>query len=302
MVNTKVVLSGWQIDNPVIPAAGTFGYGIEFKDFYDINILGTFSLKGTTKDPRFGSPTPRIADTPMGMINSIGLQNPGIDVLINEELPQLKKFFKKKVIVNISGFGIDEYVYCSRLIDKEEQVGIIEVNASCPNLECGGKPFGFEIESIKELTKAVKGVTTKPVYVKLNPNITDIVSIAKAAEEAGADGIILINAITGMRIDLRTGKPVLASIMGGVSGPAIFPVALRMVYQVSRAVKIPVIGIGGVSTAEDVIEMMYAGATAVQVGSANLKNPYVCKEIIENLPEVMERYGIKDLNDIIGKA
>lgn len=302
MVNTKVTLSGWQLDNPVIPASGTFGYGNEFKDFYDINILGSFSFKGTTKEPRFGNPTPRIAETPMGMINSVGLQNPGIDAVINHELPQLKKFFNKKVVANISGFSIDEYAYCCQLIDKEDQVGIIEVNVSCPNVDHGGMAFGTDAANVAAVTRAVKAVTTKPVYIKLSPNVTDIVPIAKAAEEAGADGLSLINTLLGMRIDLRTGKPVIANTMGGFSGPAIFPVALRMVYQVAKAVKIPVIGMGGVSSAEDVIEMMYAGATAVQVGAANLKNPYVCKEIIENLPKVMERYGIKDLNDIIGKA
>lgn len=302
MVNTKVTLSGWQLDNPIIPASGTFGYGVEFKDFYDINILGSFSFKGTTKNPRFGNPTPRIAETPMGMINSVGLQNPGIDAVINYELPNLKKFFNKKVIANISGFSVDEYVHCCSLIDKESQVGIIEVNVSCPNVKCGGIAFGIDPKNVFEVTKAIKEVTTKPVYIKLSPNVTDIVSIAKSAEEAGADGISLVNTFLGMRIDLNTGKPVIANVMGGVSGPAIFPIALRMVYQVSRAVKIPVIGMGGISTAEDVIEMMYAGAKAVQVGSANLKNPYSCKEIIENLPKVMERYGIKDLNDIIGKA
>lgn len=302
MVNTKVTLSGWQLDNPIIPASGTFGYGVEFKDFYDINILGSFSFKGTTKNPRFGNPTPRIAETPMGMINSVGLQNPGIDAVINYELPNLKKFFNKKVIANISGFSVDEYVHCCSLIDKESQVGIIEVNVSCPNVKCGGIAFGIDPKNVFEVTKAIKEVTTKPVYIKLSPNVTDIVSIAKSAEEAGADGISLVNTFLGMRIDLNTGKPVIANVMGGVSGPAIFPIALRMVYQVSRAVKIPVIGMGGISTAEDVIEMMYAGAKAVQVGSANLKNPYACKEIIENLPKVMERYGIKDLNDIIGKA
>lgn len=302
MVNTKVTLSGWQLDNPIIPASGTFGYGVEFKDFYDINILGSFSFKGTTKNPRFGNPTPRIAETPMGMINSVGLQNPGIDAVINYELPNLKKFFNKKVIANISGFSVDEYVHCCSLIDKESQVGIIEVNVSCPNVKCGGIAFGTDPKNVFEVTKAIKEVTTKPVYIKLSPNVTDIVSIAKSAEEAGADGISLVNTFLGMRIDLNTGKPVIANVMGGVSGPAIFPIALRMVYQVSRSVKIPVIGMGGISTAEDVIEMMYAGAKAVQVGSANLKNPYVCKEIIENLPKVMERYGIKDLNDIIGKA
>ena len=302
MVNTKVTLSGWQLDNPIIPASGTFGYGVEFKDFYDINILGSFSFKGTTKNPRFGNPTPRIAETPMGMINSVGLQNPGIDAVINYELPNLKKFFNKKVIANISGFSVDEYVHCCSLIDKESQVGIIEVNVSCPNVKCGGISFGTDSKNVFEVTKAIKEVTTKPVYIKLSPNVTDIVSIAKSAEEAGADGISLVNTFLGMRIDLNTGKPIIANVMGGVSGPAIFPIALRMVYQVSRAVKIPVIGMGGISTAEDVIEMMYAGAKAVQVGSANLKNPYACKEIIENLPKVMERYGIKDLNDIIGKA
>ena len=302
MVNTKVTLSGWQLDNPVIPASGTFGYGNEFKDFYDINILGSFSFKGTTKEPRFGNPTPRIAETPMGMINSVGLQNPGIHAVIDHELPQLKKFFDKKVVANISGFSIDEYAYCCQLIDKEDQVGIIEVNVSCPNVDHGGMAFGTDAANVAAVTRAVKAVTTKPVYIKLSPNVTDIVPIAKAAEEAGADGLSLINTLLGMRIDLRTGKPVIANTMGGFSGPAIFPVALRMVYQVAKAVKIPVIGMGGVSSAEDVIEMMYAGATAVQVGAANLKNPYVCKEIIENLPKVMERYSIKDLNDIIGKA
>ena len=302
MVNTKVTLSGWQLDNPIIPASGTFGYGVEFKDFYDINILGSFSFKGTTKNPRFGNPTPRIAETPMGMINSVGLQNPGIDAVINYELPNLKKFFNKKVIANISGFSVDEYVHCCSLIDKESQVGIIEVNVSCPNVKCGGIAFGIDPKNVFEVTKAIKEVTTKPVYIKLSPNVTDIVSIAKSAEEAGADGISLVNTFLGMRIDLNTGKPIIANVMGGVSGPAIFPIALRMVYQVSRSVKIPVIGIGGISTAEDVIEMMYAGATAVQVGTANLKNPYACKEIIENLPKVMDKYGIKNLKDIIGKA
>lgn len=302
MVNTKVTLSGWTLDNPVIPASGTFGYGDEFKDFYDINILGTFSFKGTTKEPRFGNPTPRIAECREGLINSVGLQNPGIEAVINEELPKMKKFFDKKVIANISGFSLDEYVYCCEKIDKEDQVGIIEVNISCPNVHGGGMAFGTDPKMAAEITKAVKAVTTKPVYIKLSPNVTDIVSIAKACEDAGADGVSLINTLLGMRINLKTGKPIIANTMGGFSGPAIFPVALRMVYQVSHAVNIPVIGMGGVSTAEDVIEMMYAGATAVQVGAANLKNPYACKEIIEDLPKVMEKYGIKDLNDIIGKA
>ena len=302
MVNTKVTLSGWTLDNPVIPASGTFGYGDEFKDFYDLNILGTFSFKGTTKEPRFGNPTPRIAECREGLINSVGLQNPGIEAVINEELPKMKKFFDKKVIANISGFSLDEYVYCCEKIDKEDQVGIIEVNISCPNVHGGGMAFGTDPKMAAEITKAVKAVTTKPVYIKLSPNVTDIVSIAKACEDAGADGLSLINTLLGMRINLKTGKPIIANTMGGFSGPAIFPVALRMVYQVSHAVNIPVIGMGGVSTAEDVIEMMYAGATAVQVGAANLKNPYACKEIIEDLPKVMEKYGIKDLNDIIGKA
>lgn len=302
MVNTKVTLSGWQLDNPVIPASGTFGFGNEFKDFYDINMLGTFSFKGTTQEPRFGNPTPRIAECREGMINSVGLQNPGIDAVINHELPQMKKYFHKKVIANISGFSIDEYVHCCSLIDKEDQVGIIEVNVSCPNVHGGGMAFGTNAENVAAVTKAVKAVTTKPVYIKLSPNVTDIVPIAKAAEDAGADGLSLINTLLGMRIDLKTGKPVIANKMGGFSGPAIFPAALRMVYQVAHAVKIPVIGMGGVSTAEDVLEMMYAGATAVQVGAANLKNPYACKEIIENLPIVMKKYGIKDINDIIGKA
>ena len=302
MVNTKVTLSGWTLDNPVIPASGTFGYGDEFKDFYDINMLGTFSFKGTTKEPRFGNPTPRIAECREGLINSVGLQNPGIEAVINEELPKMKKFFDKKVIANISGFSLDEYVYCCEKIDKEDQVGIIEVNISCPNVHGGGMAFGTDPKMAAEITKAVKAVTTKPVYIKLSPNVTDIVSIAKACEDAGADGVSLINTLLGMRINLKTGKPIIANTMGGFSGPAIFPIALRMVYQVSHAVNIPVIGMGGVSTAEDVVEMMYAGATAVQVGAANLKNPYACKEIIEDLPKVMEKYGIKDLNDIIGKA
>ena len=302
MVNTKVTLSGWELDNPVIPASGTFNFGKEFAEFYDINMLGTFSFKGTTREPRFGNPTPRIAETPMGMINSVGLQNPGIHAVIDHELPELKKIFNKKVIANISGYSVEEYVYCCQLIDKEDQVGIIEVNVSCPNVHGGGMAFGTDPKNVYEVTKAVKAVTTKPVYIKLSPNVTDIVEIAKAAEAAGADGISMINTLLGMRIDLKSKKPIIANKMGGFSGPAIFPVALRMVYQVSHAVNIPVIGMGGVSSAEDVIEMMMAGATAVQVGAANLVNPYACKEIIEDLPRVMEKYGIKDLNDIIGIA
>ena len=302
MVKTKVTLSVWQLDNPVIPASGTFNFGKEFAEFYDINILGTFSFKGTTKEPKFGNPTPRIAETPMGMINSVGLQNPGIHAVIEHELPELKKIFNKKVIANISGYSIEEYVYNCQLIDKEDQVGIIEVNVSCPNVHGGGMAFGTDPKNVYEVTKAVKAVTTKPVYIKLSPNVTDIVEIAKAAEAGGADGISMINTLLGMRIDLKTKKPIIANKMGGFSGPAIFPVALRMVYQVAHAVNIPVIGMGGVSSAEDVIEMMMAGATAVQVGAANLVNPYACKEIIEDLPRVMEKYGIKDLNDIIGIA
>ena len=300
MVNTKIILSGIEMDNPVIPASGTFGFGAEFSEFYDINILGSFSFKGTTLEPRFGNPTPRIAECSEGMLNAIGLQNPGIDTVINRELPQLKKIFHKPVIANISGFSLEEYVACCGRIDKEEQVGIIEVNISCPNVRHGGMSFGTSPESAAEITRAVKAVTTKPVYMKLTPNVTDIVSIAKACEEAGADGISLINTLLGMRINIRTGKPILANTMGGFSGPAIFPVALRMVYQVAQAVNIPVIGMGGVSSAEDVIEMMMAGATAVEVGAANLVNPYACKEIIENLPKVMKQYGIESLTDIIG--
>jgi len=302
MVDTRVNLSGMELTNPVIPASGTFGFGYEFAELYDINILGTFSFKGTTKEPRFGNPTPRIAECTSGMINSVGLQNPGIDKVISEELPKLKKCFGKKVIANISGFSIDEYAYCCERIDKEEQVGIIEVNVSCPNVHNGGMSFGTEPESAAAVTKAVKAVTTKPVYIKLSPNVTDIVSIAKACEDAGADGISLINTLMGMRIDLKKKKPVIANKMGGFSGSAIFPVAVRMVYQVYDAVKIPVIGMGGVSKAEDVIELMLAGATAVQVGAQNLVDPYACKDIIEDLPRVMEKYGITSLKDIIGGA
>ena len=302
MVNTKVTLSGLELDNPVIPASGTFGFGYEFAELYDINILGSFSFKGTTKEPRFGNPTPRIAECPMGMINSVGLQNPGIDKVISEELPKLKKCFNKKVIANISGFSVDEYSYCAERIDKEEQVGIIEINVSCPNVHNGGMAFGTSAENVAKVTKAVKEVTTKPVYIKLSPNVTDIASIAKACEENGADGISMINTLLGMRIDLKTKKPVIANKMGGFSGTAILPVALRMVYQVYEAVNIPIIGMGGVSTAEDVIEMMLAGATAVQVGAANLVEPFACKNIIENLPKVMEKYKIDDLKSIIGGA
>lgn len=302
MVNTKVTLSGITLDNPVIPASGTFGYGYEFAELYDINVLGSFSFKGTTKEPRFGNPTPRIAECTAGLINSVGLQNPGIDKVISEELPKLRQCFHKPVIANISGFSIEEYAYCCERIDKEEQVGIIEVNVSCPNVHHGGMSFGTSPASAAEVTKAVKAVTTKPVYIKLSPNVTDIAEIAKACEDAGADGISLINTMMGMRIDLKTKRPVIANKMGGFSGSAIFPIAVRMVYQVSEAVKIPVIGMGGVSCAEDVLEMMLAGATAVQVGAANLVDPFACKNIIEDLPRVMKQYHIQDLNEIIGGA
>ena len=302
MVNTKVNLCGITLDNPVIPASGTFGFGYEFAEIYDINCLGTFSFKGTTKDARFGNPTPRIAECTMGMINSVGLQNPGVEAVVSEELPKLKKVFSKPVMANISGFSVEDYVYTCEKLRGQEQIGWFEINVSCPNVHGGGMSFGTSPEAAAEVTKAVKAVADKPVIIKLSPNVTDIVSIAKACEEAGADGISLINTLLGMRIDLKTKKCVIANKMGGFSGPAIFPVAVRMVYQVYDAVKIPVIGMGGVSSAEDVIEMMLAGATAVQVGAANLVNPYASKEIIENLPSVMEKYGIKDLNDIIGGA
>ncbi len=302
MVDTSVNLSGVRLDNPIIPASGTFGYGYEFAKLYDINILGSFSFKGTTKEPRFGNPTPRIAECAEGMLNSVGLQNPGIDKVINEELPKLKKCFSKPVVANISGFSTDEYAACCERIDKEEQVGIIEVNISCPNVHNGGMAFGTNPEAAAEVTRAVKAVTTKPVYIKLSPNVTDIAAIAKACEEAGADGISLINTLLGMRIDLVTKKPILANKMGGFSGNAIFPVAVRMVYQVYEAVNIPIIGMGGVSSAEDVIEMMLAGATGVEVGAANLTDPFVCKQIIEDLPIVMDKYGIDKLEDIIGGA
>ena len=302
MVNTKVNLSGVELDNPLIPASGTFGFGYEFAELYDINILGSFSFKGTTKEPRFGNPTPRIAECYSGMINSVGLQNPGIEKVIAEELPKLRQCFHKPVVANISGFSLDEYVYCCEKIDKEEQVGIIEVNISCPNVHGGGMSFGTSCESAAEVTKAVKAVTTKPVYIKLSPNVTDIVSIAKACEEAGADGISMINTLMGMRIDLKTKKPVVYNKSGGYSGPAILPVALSMVYKVYEAVNIPIIGMGGISTAENVIEMMLAGATAVEIGAANLIDPFVCKKIIEDLPAVMQKYGINNLKDIIGGA
>ncbi len=295
----SVDLCGIRIDNPIIPASGTFGFGYEFAELYDINILGTFSFKGTTKDPRFGNPTPRIAECPNGMINAVGLQNPGVDRVIDTELPKLAKCFDKKVMANVSGFSVEDYVYTCERIDKCEQVGWIEVNVSCPNVHGGGMSFGTSPEAAAEVTAAVKKVTTKPIIIKLSPNVTDIVAIAKACEAAGADGISLINTLLGMRIDLRTRKPVIANKMGGFSGAAIFPVAVRMVYQVAHAVNVPVVGMGGVSSAEDVIEMMLAGATAVQVGAANLIDPFACKKIIEDLPRVMDKYGIDSLEEII---
>jgi dihydroorotate dehydrogenase (NAD+) catalytic subunit len=296
----SVELCGVALDNPVIPASGTFGFGKEMSEIYDINILGSISFKGTTRDARFGNATPRIAECPSGLINSVGLQNPGVDAVIAHELPELRKIFRKPIIANISGFSIEEYVECCQKLDKEEQVAILEVNISCPNVHNGGMAFGTSAESAAAVTKAVKAVTTKPVFIKLSPNVTDIVAIAKACEDAGADGITLINTMLGMRIDIARRKPVIANKMGGFSGAAIFPIAVRMVYQVAHAVKIPVIGCGGVSSAEDVIEMMMAGATGVQVGAENLRNPYACKDIIEELPYVMERLGIEKLSDIIG--
>lgn len=300
MVDLSVNLAGMQMDNPVVPASGTFGFGKEFKDFYDINILGSFSFKGTTRDARFGNPTPRIAECKNGMINAVGLQNPGVEHVIEHELPEMKEYFHKKVIANVSGFSVEDYAYTCELLDKQEQVGILEVNVSCPNVHGGGLSFGTSCEAAAEVTRAVKAVTTKPVFVKLSPNVTDIASIAKACEQAGADGICLVNTLLGMRIDIKNRKPVIANKMGGFSGDAIFPVAVRMVYQVAKACDIPVMGCGGVSTAKDVIEMMMAGATAVQVGAANLVNPYACKDIIEALPTECEKLGIEKISDIIG--
>ncbi len=302
MGKMSVDLCGITLDNPVIPASGTFGYGYEFAELYDINILGTFSFKGTTKDPRFGNPTPRIAECTAGMINAVGLQNPGVEKVISEELPKMKKVFHKKVMANVSGFSIDDYAYTCEKLDKCEEVGWLEVNVSCPNVHGGGMSFGTSPEAAAEVTKAVKKVTTKPVIIKLSPNVTDIVSIAKACEDAGADGISLINTLLGMRIDLKTKKPVIANKMGGFSGSAIFPVAVRMVYQVSNAVNIPVVGMGGVASAEDVIEMMLAGATAVEIGAQNLIDPYCARDIINDLPKVMEKYNINSLSEIIGGA
>ncbi len=302
MAEMKVNLCGIEMDNPIIPASGCFGYGYEFAGLYDINCLGSFSFKGTTKDPRFGNPTPRIAECTAGMINAVGLQNPGVEKVISEELPKLKKCFHKPVMANVSGFSVEDYAYTCEKLDREEQVGWLEVNISCPNVHGGGMSFGTAPEAAAEVTRAVKAVTHKPVIIKLSPNVTDIVSIAKACEEAGADGISLINTLLGMRIDLKKKAPVIANKMGGFSGSAIFPVAVRMVYQVAHAVKIPVVGMGGVTTAEDVLELMMAGATAVEVGAANLVNPYASRDIVNDLPRVMEKYGIKSLSDMIGIA
>ena len=302
MVSLKTELCGIELDNPLIPASGTFGFGYEFAEIYDINCLGSFSFKGTTKDPRFGNPTPRIAECENAMINSVGLQNPGVENVIKNELPKLRKCFHKPVMANVSGFSVEEYVYTVEKLDKEEGIGWFEVNVSCPNVHGGGMSFGTSPEAAAEVVRACKAVTKKPLIVKLSPNVTDIVSIAKACEEAGADGISLINTLLGMKIDLKTKKPVIANKMGGFSGPAIKPVAIRMVYQVYEAVKIPIVGGGGVATAEDVIEMMLAGASAVEIGAQNLVDPMACPKIIEDLPRVMEKYGIKNLKDIIGGA
>lgn len=300
MVNTSVTLSGVTLKNPIIPASGTFGYGYEFSELYDINCLGSLSFKGTTREPRYGNATPRIAETGSGMLNAVGLQNPGIDKVISDELPKLRRAFSGPLVANISGFSIDEYVYCCERIDKEQGVGIIEVNISCPNVHAGGMAFGTSPKSAAEVTAAVKKVTKKPVYMKLSPNVTNISDIARACEDAGADGVSLINTLMGMRIDIKKRKPVLANTTGGLSGPAVFPVALRMVYQVYEAVNIPIIGMGGVSAAEDVVEMMLAGASAVQVGAANLVDPFASRKIAEALPGVLEKLGVTDINTIIG--
>ena len=302
MVDTSVELSGVRLDNPVIPASGVFGYGLEYSDFYDINILGSFSFKGTTKEPRAGNPTPRIAECESGLLNAVGLQNPGIHSVINEELPKLKKVFHKPIIANISGFSVEEFEYCCALIDEQDQVGIIEVNISCPNVSHGGMAFGMLPETAAEVTRAVRAVTRKPIYMKLSPNAADIAAVARACRDAGADGVSLINTLLGMRIDTRSGRPLRANITGGLSGPAVFPIALRMVYQVAQAVDIPIMGMGGVQSAADVIEMMMAGASAVQVGAANLRSPFACRDIIEGLKPEMERLGINRLKDIIGRA
>ena len=301
-MNTKVTLCGLELDNPVIPASGTFGYGYEFAEIYDINCLGTFSFKGTTRDPRFGNPTPRIAECPAGLINSVGLQNPGVEAVVARELPKLKEVFRKPVMANVSGFSVEDYAYTCEKLDREDQVGWLEVNISCPNVHNGGMAFGVTPEGAAEVTRAVKAVTKKPVIMKLSPNVTDVAAIARSCEAAGADGISLINTVLSMRIDLKTKKPVVANVMGGLSGPAVFPLALRMVWQVCEAVSIPVVGMGGVSSAEDVIEMMLAGASAVEVGAANLVDPCACQKIVRDLPRAMEQYGINDLKEIIGGA
>jgi dihydroorotate dehydrogenase (NAD+) catalytic subunit len=302
MTDLSVSLSGIRLDNPVIPASGTFGFGYEFSEYYDINALGSISFKGTTRSARFGNPTPRIAEIPSGLINSVGLQNPGVESVINDELPRLAKCFHKPLIANIGGFSVEDYVYCAKLLDRVEQVGILEINISCPNVHGGGMSFGTSAGAAAQVTRAVKEAVKKPVYIKLTPNVTDITEIARAVEDAGADGISMINTLLGMRINLKTKKPVIANKMGGMSGPCVFPLALRMVYQVYEAVKIPIIGMGGVSSAEDVIEMMLSGASAVQVGAANLVNPRACLDIIRDLPQVMKKYGINNLSDITGGA
>ena len=302
MNRLKVDLCGIELDNPIIPASGTFGFGYEFAELYDINMLGTFSFKGTTKEPRFGNPLPRIAECTAGMINSVGLQNPGVHEVIARELPKMRECFRKPVMANVGGFSVDEYAYTCGLLDGEDSIGWFEINVSCPNVHAGGAVIGSDAKATADVVRAVKAVTTKPVIVKLSPNVTDIAEIAKAAEAAGADGISLINTLLGMRIDKRTKKPVIANVMGGFSGPAVFPVALRCVWQVSHAVSVPVVGMGGVSSAEDVIEMMLAGATAVGVGAANLRDPYACRDIINELPAVLDKYGIENIKDIIGGA
>ena len=302
MVNTKVTLCGIEMDNPIIPASGTFGFGYEFAELYDINILGSLSFKGTTLDPRFGNPTPRIAECPSGMLNAVGLQNPGVDAVIAHELPKLREVFHKPTMANVSGFSLEEYVETVRKLDTVEDIGWFEVNISCPNVHGGGMSFGTSPQMAESVTRAVRDVTKKPIIIKLSPNVTDIVSIAKACEAGGADGVSLINTLLGMRIDLKKRKPLLANKTGGYSGPAIKPVAVRMIYQVYEGVKIPIVGMGGVSGAEDVIELMLAGATAVEVGAENLVNPYACRDIIQELPQVMEKYGINNLSEIIGGA
>ena len=302
MVDLSVNLSGWRLDNPIIPASGTFGYGREFAEIYDINCLGTFSFKGTTANARSGNAQPRIAECPAGMLNAVGLQNPGVEHVIEHELPEIATYFNKKLIANVSGFSVEEYAESCRLLSQQEQVALLEVNISCPNVHAGGMSFGTQPEAAAEVVRAVKAVSEKPVYIKLSPNVTDIVSIAKACEEAGADGLSLINTLVGMRIDLNARRPILANVTGGYSGPGVFPVALAMVYKVYEAVKIPIIGMGGISSARDVIEMMLAGASAVQIGAANLREPRVCKRIIDELPAEMVKYGIDKLSDITGGA